>query len=104
MLNDFKKFIAQGNVLDLAVAVIIGGAFGKIIGSLVDDIIMPLVGILIGGKDFSKMVLQVGDATVKYGNFIQMIVQFLIVAYVIFMIVRAANKVGFTEKKTDEKA
>jgi large conductance mechanosensitive channel len=99
MLNDFKKFIAQGNALDLAVAVIIGGAFGKIITSLVDDIIMPLVGILIGGKDFSKIVLQVGDATVKYGNFIQMIVQFLIIAYVIFLIVRAATKAGMVAKK-----
>lgn len=104
MLKEFKAFIAQGNVLDLAVAVIIGGAFGKIITSLVDDIIMPLVGILIGGHDFSKMVVQVGDATVKYGNFIQMIVQFLIVAYVIFMIVKAANHANLTEKKADEKA
>ena len=101
MLNDFKKFIAQGNVLDLAVAVIIGTAFGKIVSSLVDDIIMPLVGILIGGKDFSKMVLQVGDATVKYGNFIQMIVQFLIIAYVIFIIVKAATKAGMVAQKED---
>ncbi len=104
MLNEFKKFIAQGNVLDLAVAVIIGGAFGKIISSLVDDIIMPVVGVLIGGHDFSKLVLQVGDATIKYGNFIQMVVQFLIIAWVIFMIVKGANKAGFTDKKTDEKA
>jgi large conductance mechanosensitive channel len=104
MFNDFKKFIAQGNVLDLAVAVIIAGAFGKIISSLVDDIIMPLIGILIGGKNFSKLILQVGDATVKYGNFIQMVVQFLIIAYVIFLIVKAANKVGLTEKKAGEKA
>ena len=101
MVNDFKKFIAQGNVLDLAVAVVIGSAFGKIVSSLVDDIIMPLVGILIGGKDFSKMVLQVGDATVKYGNFIQMIVQFLIIAFVIFMVVKAATKAGMIAKKEE---
>lgn len=101
MLNEFKKFIAQGNVLDLAVAVVIGSAFGKIVSSLVDDIIMPLVGILIGGKDFSKMVLQVGDATVKYGNFIQMIVQFLIIAFVIFMVVKAATKAGMIAKKEE---
>jgi large conductance mechanosensitive channel len=104
MFNEFKKFIAQGNVLDLAVAVVIGGAFGKIVSSLVDDIIMPIVGLLLAGKDFSKMVYQAGDATIKYGNFIQMIVQFLIIAYVIFLIVKAANKAGFTEKKADEKA
>lgn len=104
MLNEFKKFIAQGNVLDLAVAVIIGGAFGKIIGSLVDDIIMPIVGVAIGGKNFSGMAVTIGDATIKYGNFIQMVVQFLIIAWVIFIIVKVANKAGFTEKKTDEKA
>lgn len=101
MFNDFKKFIAQGSVLDLAVAVIIGAAFGKIISSLVDDIIMPLVGIVIGGKDFSKLVLQVGDATVKYGNFIQMVVQFLIIACVVFLIVKAATKSGMVAKKED---
>jgi large conductance mechanosensitive channel len=104
MLKEFKAFIAQGNVLDLAVAIVIGGAFGKIISSLVDDIIMPVVGILIGGKDFSKMVIQVGDATLKYGNFIQMVVQFLIIACVIFIIIKAANRAGFSEKKTDEKS
>lgn len=101
MLSEFKKFIAQGNVLDLAVAIIIGGAFGKIISSLIDDIIMPVIGVLIGGKDFSKMVLQVGDATVKYDNFIQVVVQFLIIALVIFMVVKAATQAGLVAKKED---
>jgi large conductance mechanosensitive channel len=78
MLNEFKKFIAQGNVLDLAVGVIIGGAFGKITGSLVDDIIMPLVGIVIGGIDFGSLSVTVGTAVVKYGNFIQVVINFCI--------------------------
>jgi len=104
MLKDFKAFIAQGNVLDLAVGVIIGGAFGKIVASLVDDIIMPIVGVIMGGQDFSKLAMTVGTATVKYGNFIQVVVQFLIVAYVIFMVVKAANHAGITEKKSNEKA
>jgi large conductance mechanosensitive channel len=104
MLNEFKKFIAQGNVLDLAVGVIIGGAFGKITGSLVDDIIMPLIGIIIGGIDFTSLSITVGTAVVKYGNFIQVIINFLVIAWVIFMIVKAANKAGLTAKKSDEKA
>ena len=104
MIKEFKAFIAQGNVLDLAVGIIIGGAFGKIVTSLVDDIIMPIVGMLMGGQDFSKLAITVGSANVKYGNFIQVVVQFLIVAYVIFIIVKTANRAGLTEKKADEKA
>lgn len=104
MLKEFKAFIAQGNVLDLAVGVIIGGAFGKITGSLVDDIIMPIVGIFLGGIDFSSLSITVGTAVVKYGNFIQVVINFLIIAWVIFMIIKAANKAGLTAKKADEKA
>ena len=92
MLKEFKDFVMRGNVLDLAVAVIIGGAFGKIIASLVNDILMPLIGIVMGGVDFTKLETPVGDAIVKYGIFIQTIVDFLIVAFVIFLIVKAANK------------
>ena len=104
MLKEFKAFITQGNVLDLAVGIVIGVAFGKIVTSLVDDIIMPIVGVLMGGQDFSKLAITVGSANVKYGNFIQVVVQFLIVAYVIFIIVKTANRAGLTEKKADEKA
>ena len=104
MLKEFKAFITQGNVLDLAIGIIIGSAFGKIVTSLVDDIIMPIVGMLMGGQDFSKLAITVGSANVKYGNFIQVVVQFLIVAYVIFILVKAANRAGLTEKKADEKA
>jgi large conductance mechanosensitive channel len=104
MLKEFKAFIAQGNVLDLAVGVIIGGAFGKITASLVDDIIMPLVGIVLGGINFKELAMTVGTATVKYGNFIQVVIEFLVIALVIFMIIKAANKAGLTAKKADEKA
>jgi large conductance mechanosensitive channel len=91
MLNDFKKFIMQGNVMDLAVAVIIGAAFGLIISSLVNDILMPLIGLLMGGIDFSGLAITVGSAKVGYGLFIQAVVNFLIVALVIFMLVRSLN-------------
>lgn len=91
MLNDFKKFIMQGNVMDLAVAVIIGTAFGKIIASLVGDILMPLIGLLMGGVDFSGLAFTVGGAAIGYGSFIQAIVDFLIVAFVIFILVRLLN-------------
>ena len=93
MIEDFKEFIARGNVLDLAVAVILGVAFGAIVMSLVDDIIMPVVGVLLGGVNFSGLAVQVGEATIAYGNFIQAIVNFLIIAWVIFLIVRAAERI-----------
>ncbi|MCP4142811.1 MAG: large conductance mechanosensitive channel protein MscL [Chloroflexi bacterium] len=92
MLKEFKEFVMRGNVLDLAVAVIIGGAFGKIIASLVADILMPLIGLVMGGVDFSALTFAVGDAVVAYGAFIQAIVDFLVIAFVIFMIVKSANK------------
>jgi large conductance mechanosensitive channel len=101
MLKDFKTFIAQGNVLDLAVGVIIGGAFGKITASLVDDIIMPVVGIFLGGVDFKKLAVTVGTANVMYGNFIQTVIEFLIIALVVFMIIKAATKAGLTGPKPE---
>lgn len=91
MLKEFKAFVMRGNVLDLAVAVIIGGAFGKIISSLVNDILMPLIGVMMGGVSFAGLKFTVGSAEVTYGNFIQAIVDFLIVAFVIFLIVKSAN-------------
>jgi large conductance mechanosensitive channel len=97
MWNEFKAFVARGNVLDLAVAVILGVAFGAIVTSLVNDIIMPLVGIVLGGVDFSALAIQVGEATVTYGNFIQAVVNFLIIAFVIFWLVRTAE--GFQKKE-----
>ena len=91
MLKEFKDFAMRGNVVDLAIAVILGGAFGKIIASLVNDILMPLIGLVLGGLNFSALAFTVGDAVVKYGAFIQAIVDFLIVAFVIFLLVRTMN-------------
>jgi large conductance mechanosensitive channel len=91
MLKEFKAFVMRGNVLDLAVAVIIGGAFGKIVGSLVTDILTPIIGLIMGGVDFSRLSFTVGSASVTYGNFINSIIDFLVIAFVIFMIVKAAN-------------
>jgi large conductance mechanosensitive channel len=101
MLKEFRDFVAKGNVLDLAVAVIIGGAFGLIITSLVNDIIMPLIGVLMGGIDFTTLSIQVGEASIMYGNFIQAIVNFLIIAFVLFLIVRQANKMQKQEEKEE---
>ena len=93
MFKEFKEFISRGNVLDLAVGVIIGGAFGKIVTSLVDDIIMPFIGLIIGGLDFSGLSIVIRKATIKYGMFVQNVVNFLIIAFSVFMIVKAVNKV-----------
>jgi large conductance mechanosensitive channel len=92
MLKEFREFIERGNVLDLAVAVIIGGAFGKIITSLVSDILTPLIGLLVGGINISELSITIGAAVVKWGAFAQSIFDFLVIAFVIFMIVRTANK------------
>ncbi len=98
MWKEFREFLFRGNVIDLAVAVIIGIAFGAIVASLVNDIIMPLVGILLGGINFTGLVLQVGSAQVKYGNFIQALVNFLIIAFVLFLIVRTINRIQAMRK------
>lgn len=92
MLKEFREFVMRGNVLDLAVGVIIGGAFGKIVGSLVNDILMPLIGLLLGGINFADQAIQIGQAAVKWGAFVQAVIDFLIIAFVIFLIVRAANR------------
>lgn len=95
-LEEFKEFINQGNVMDLAVAVVIGAAFTAIVNSAVSDLIMPLVGALTGGIDFSDMKLYLplgaGDSAIAYGNFINAIIQFVIIAFVVFLIVKALNK------------
>jgi large conductance mechanosensitive channel len=91
MLKEFKAFVMRGNVLDLATAVIIGGAFGKIIGSLVNDIIMPLIGLVMGGVNFSELSITVGKAVIKWGAFVQTTIDFLVIAFVVFLIIKAAN-------------
>ncbi|MEH7459850.1 large conductance mechanosensitive channel protein MscL [Bacillus pseudomycoides] len=101
MWNEFKKFALKGNVLDLAVGVVIGGAFGKIVSSLVGDVIMPLVGLLLGGVNFTGLSFTFGKAVVKYGVFIQTVVDFLIIAFSIFLFIKLFNKLAF--KKEEEK-
>lgn len=88
LLKEFKTFALKGNVLDLAIGVIIGAAFGKIVSSLVSDIIMPVIGLLLGGVDFSGLKATIGDATLTYGVFLQTVVDFLIVSFSIFLFIR----------------
>jgi large conductance mechanosensitive channel len=92
LLREFREFAAKGNVVDLAVAVIIGAAFGKIVSSLVADIVMPLVGLVLGGLDFTDLAIQVRDAKIQYGKFVQACVDFAIVAWVIFLAVKLINR------------
>lgn len=111
MIKEFREFIMKGNVLDLAVAVIIGGAFGKIVTSLVNDVLMPPIGMLLGGVDFSDLAITLKDAvtengevvaeavTINYGTFVQTVIDFLIVAFVIFMVIKAYNQL---QKKEEE--
>ena len=102
MWKEFKEFIARGNVVDLAVGVIIGSAFGKIVSSMVDDILMPLIGIILGGIDFSTLTLKLGDAVISYGSFLQNVVDFLIVAFCIFIFVKLTNKLFHHKEKAKE--
>lgn len=113
MLNEFKAFIAKGNVMDLAVGVIIGGAFGKIVSSLVEDIIMPIVGAIFGGFDFSNYFLPLSanvtaptlaaareqGAVFAYGNFLTVLINFLILAWIIFLMVKAVNALRLSVEK-----
>ncbi len=92
MLKEFRDFALRGNVIDLAVAFVIGAAFVAIVNSLVNDIIMPLVGVILGGLDFTSLAITFGNANITYGNFIQAIINFVIVAFVLFLIVRTTNK------------
>ena len=97
--GEFKKFISKGNVVDMAVGVIIGGSFGKIVTSLVNDIITPIIGIIIGGIDFSNLSIQINEAKIMYGNFIQTIIDFLIIAICIFTVIRTFEKIKNKKEK-----
>lgn len=94
MLKEFKEFALKGNIIDMAVGVVIGGAFQSIVNSLVNDIIMPAISIITGNVDFNNMVLTVGNASIKYGSFITTIVDFLIIAFSIFFAVKYINKLN----------
>ena len=100
MLKEFREFAIRGNVMDLAVAVIIGAAFGKIVTSLVDNILTPLIGLVMGGLDVSELKTQVGGAVIEWGLFLQSIIDFIIIAFVIFLIVRAINRLKREEPVT----
>ena len=99
MVKEFKEFIARWNVIDMAVGVIIGGAFGKIVTSIVNDVLMPLIGVVIGGIDFTGLKFKIGEAEVLYGNFLQNVIDFLIIAFCIFILVKIVNKI--TKKKEE---
>ncbi|MBR5087472.1 MAG: large-conductance mechanosensitive channel protein MscL [Muribaculaceae bacterium] len=103
-VKEFKEFAMKGNVMDMAVGVIIGGAFGKIVSSLVDDVLMPAIGMLTGNVDFTGLALKIGEgegaAVLKYGTFIQNVIDFLIIALCIFLMIKGMNKL--TKKKEEE--
>lgn len=103
IISEFKEFIARGNVVDLAVGVIVGSAFGKIVTSLVNDILMPIIGVILGGIDFTNLTIKFKDATIYYGNFIQNIIDFLIVAFCIFIFVKVINTLTYKKKKEEIK-
>lgn len=107
MLKEFKKFAMRGNVFDLAIGVVIGGAFGKIVSSLVNDIIMPIIGLIIGGINFTHLKIVIGkngdaELAITYGAFIQTVVDFLIISFSIFLIVKAINSFKRKEEEKEE--
>lgn len=103
MLKEFKEFALKGNIMDMAIGVIIGGAFQKIVSSLVNDIIMPLIAIFTGKMDFSDLTFTIGNSQIKYGSFITTIVDFLIIAFSIFIAIRSINKLNDKTKENMEK-
>lgn len=104
MLKEFKSFIAKGNVMDMAVGIIIGAAFTAIVTSLVDDLVNPFLGLIIGGIDFSGLSFGLGDAQFMYGNFINAVIKFLVIAWVVFLLVRAVNSMKDAAMGKDEPA
>ena len=104
IIKEFRDFIKRGNVVDLAVAVVMGSAFSAIINSIVNDIIMPIIGVLIGGINFTGLSVTLGDATIKYGNFLQNVINFLIIALCIFIVVKLMNKFFVKNEEVKEEA
>src|SRR4026208_1238436 len=99
MAKEFREFAVKGNVMDLAVGVIIGAAFGKIIASVVEDVVMPVIGALMGGLDFSSLPVKIGSATLNYGKFLQTCLDFLIIALAVFLLVKLINRLKREEEK-----
>ena len=104
MIKEFKEFISKGNIMDMAVGIIIGGAFTKIVTALVEAILMPFIGVICGGKSVADMSITVGNAAIGYGAFLQAIIDFLLVAWVLFMILKAFNKAKAAVVKEEEEA
>jgi len=104
MIQEFKDFIAKGNVMDMAVGIIIGAAFTAIVTSLVEDLINPIIGIFLGGVDFGGLTASVGEATFTYGNFIMALINFLIIAWVVFLLVKAVNRAKDAATAEEEEA
>ena len=102
--GEFREFIQNGNVMDMAVGFIVGGAFKTILDSLVEDILMPIIGIFAGADTFASLSVTVGGAVIAYGNFISAIINFLILAFVIFVVVKSLNKMKSLQKKKEEKS
>lgn len=102
-ISEFKEFISKGNVLDMAVGVIIGGVFSKIVSSLVNDVMMPLIGIIIGGHNFTNLSIKVGNAKIMYGSFLQNVVDFLIVAFCLFTVIKIINRFKKKQEKNENK-
>ncbi len=103
-LNEFKEFAMRGNVMDMAVGVIIGGAFGKIVSSLVDDVLMPIIGMLLKGVDFKSLAITLGDAKITYGNFLQNILDFAIIAFCIFLMIKGISKLNRKKEEPEQPA
>ena len=103
IINEFKTFIERGNVVDLAVGVVMGSAFSKIVTSVVDDLLMPIIGIIIGGHDFSNLSIKVGESTIRYGSLINNVINFFIIAFCIFLLVKFINKLTSINKKKEDK-
>jgi len=104
MLNEFKTFIMRGNVMDLAVGIIMGAAFTAIVTSMVDDLVNPLLGIFIGGIDFSSLSFGIGEAQFMYGNFINAVIKFVVIAWVVFLLVKGLNKMKDMAVRKEEVA
>jgi large conductance mechanosensitive channel len=102
MIQEFREFAMKGSLVDMAVGIIIGAAVTEMVGALVDSVIMPVVGIFMGGLDFTSLAITVGEANIRYGEFIQALINFVIVAFVIFMILKAINKMRAAEQQAPE--
>ncbi len=102
MVSEFKEFAMKGSLMDMAVGIIIGAAIGKVVGALVESVLMPIIGMVMGGVDFSSLAISVGDANIGYGAFIQALIDFTIVAFVIFMILRMMNKMKKEQVEEEE--